>query len=217
MFAKWPDRLPADVQLCVPCLPGRDARVDELPSAAMVPLVADLAEKMLPLLHAPYALFGHSTGAFVAFELAHELSRLGHPPTHLFVSGQRGPKLPYPGNPIFALPDREFLTAVVERYQSIPKQVLEHADTMAIVLRTLRADFTLTEAYRYRATCHLGCPITAFGGMDDRLVIREQLEAWADETTNRFRLHLLPGGHFFHQEPQAREELLSLMREPSEA
>jgi medium-chain acyl-[acyl-carrier-protein] hydrolase len=84
------------------------------------------------------------------------------------------------------------------------------------VLRTLRADFTLTEAYRYRATCSLGCPITAFGGMDDRLVIREQLEAWAGETTNRFRLHLLPGGHFFHQEPQAREELLSLMREYSE-
>ena len=216
MFAKWPDHLPPDVNLLIPCLPGRDARLDEQPASEMAPLVAALAEEMLPLLNPPYALFGHSTGAFIAFELAHELARRESPPAHLFVSAQRGPKLPYPGKPIFALPDREFLAAILERYQSIPKQVMEQADLMAIVLRTLRADFTLTEAYRYRATCRLACPITAFGGMDDRHVVREQLEAWGGETTNRFRLHVLPGGHFFHQEPRSQAALLSLIRDDSE-
>ena len=182
----------------------------------MAPLVADLAQQMLPLLNAPYSMFGHSTGAFVAFELAQHLSGLGFPPEHLFVSAQRGPKLPYPGIPIFALPDPEFLAAILDRYQNIPRQVLEQADLMAIVLRTLRADFTLTEAYRCRAASRLACPITAFGGIDDQHVVREQLEAWGWETTNRFRLHLLPGGHFFHQEPRSREALLSLIRDDSE-
>jgi medium-chain acyl-[acyl-carrier-protein] hydrolase len=209
VFSRWPDYLPSNVELCVPCLPGRDARIDEPPASAMMPLVANLAQEMLPLLSLPYALFGHSMGAFIAFDLAHELSELGYPPAHLFVSAQRGPSLPYPGRKIYALPENEFLAGVLARYANIPKQVLEQKDLMAVLLRTLRGDFTLTEDYRYRAAGPLACPVTAFGGTDDKHVAREQLEAWAAETTNRFRLHLLPGGHFFHQE--SREELLSLI------
>jgi medium-chain acyl-[acyl-carrier-protein] hydrolase len=209
-FSQWPQHLPSDVNVCVSCLPGRDGRVDEPPASAMLPLVTNLAQEMLPLLSAPYALFGHSMGAFIAFDLAHGLTALGHPPAHLFVSAQRGPKLPYPGQPIYALPEDEFLAGVLQRYANIPQQVLEQKDLMAIVLRTLRADFTLTEAYRYRAANPLTCPITAFGGSEDRHISREQLESWASETTNRFRLHLLPGSHFFPQE--SREELLALIR-----
>ena len=74
VFSQWPDHLPSDVDMCVPCLPGRDARVDEPPSSAMIPLVANLAQEMLPFLSAPYALFGHSMGAFIAFDLAHQLT-----------------------------------------------------------------------------------------------------------------------------------------------
>ena len=115
VFAKWPDGLPSDVDVCVPCLPGRDARIDEPPCAEMPLLVSNLAQEMLPQLSTAYALYGHSMGAFIAFELALELSKHGHPPAHLFVSAQRGPKLPHPGKPIFALPEKQFLTAVLER------------------------------------------------------------------------------------------------------
>ena len=208
-FSQWPDYLPSDVELCVPCLPGRDARVDEPPSPSMISLLASLAEEMRPLLSESYALFGHSMGAFVAFDLAHELSSSGNPPAHLFVSAQRGPTLPFPGTPIYALSENDFLAGVLERYQRIPRQILEQKDLMAVILRTLRADFTLAEAYRYRAAGPLACPITAFGGADDLHVMREQLEAWAAETTERFRLHILPGDHFFPQE--SHEELLSLI------
>jgi len=210
VFSQWPEHLPSYVDVCVPCLPGRDARVDELPSSAMIPLVENLAREILPLRSVPYALFGHSMGAFIAFDLAHRLTELGHPPNHLFVSAQRGPQLPYPAKPIYALPENEFLAGVLARYENIPRQILDQKDLMAVLLRTLRADFTLTEAYRYRAMNPLACPITAFGGIDDKHVSRELLETWGAETTNRFRLHLLPGGHFFPQE--SREVLLSLIR-----
>lgn len=210
VFREWPDHLPSDLELCVPCLPGRDARIDEPPASVMAPLVADLARQMLPALTVPYALFGHSMGAFITFDLAHALSDLGRPPAHLFVSAQRGPHLPYPGRPIFALPDHEFLAGILERYDSIPKTILEQKDLMAILLRTFRGDFTLVEDYHYLATRPLACPITAFGGAGDKGIPREQLEAWSAETTNRFRLHLLPGGHFFLQ--NSRAELLSVIR-----
>ncbi len=210
IFRRWPDHLPADVEVCVPGLPGRDARLDEPPAAAMGPLIASLAREMLGSTDPPYALFGHSMGAFIAFDLARELSRLGRPPSHLLVSAQRGPQLPHKAPPIFDLPDDQFLAGVLARFANIPKQVLEQKELMAVLLRTLRADFTLTEAYRYRAIGRLPCPITAFGGDKDRHIVREDLAAWAAETTNRFRLYLLPGGHFFLDE--AREELLTLIR-----
>ena len=81
---------------------------------------------------------------------------------------------------------------------------------MAVLLPTLRADFTLSEDYRYRAATPLTCPITAFGGSQDSEVSREQLEAWSAETAVDFKLHMLAGGHFFLQSSQA--ELLSLIR-----
>src|ERR1035438_1343223 len=140
VFSQWPEYLPCDVEMCVPCLPGRDAGVDAPPAAGMIPLVAELAKEMLPLLTAPFALFGHSMGAFIAFDLAHRLSELGYPPAHLFVAAQRGPSLPYPGTPVYALPEDEFLAGVLARYENIPRQILEQKDLMAILLRTLRAD-----------------------------------------------------------------------------
>jgi medium-chain acyl-[acyl-carrier-protein] hydrolase len=210
VFRQWPDHLLSHVELCLPCLPGRDARIDEPPASVMAPLVASLAGEMLASLDVPYALFGHSMGAFIAFDLAHELSRLGRLPAHLFVSAQRGPSLPYAERPTYNLPDDEFLSAILARYESLPKPVLENNDLRRVLLRTLRADFTLVEDYRYRATDRLACPITAFGGADDKRMAREQLERWSAETTSRFQLHRLPGSHFFLH--SSREELLSLIR-----
>jgi medium-chain acyl-[acyl-carrier-protein] hydrolase len=210
IFRTWPEQLPADLELCVPGLPGRDARIDEPPLAAMTPLAAALARDLRDWLSLPYALFGHSMGAFVAFDLAHELMRQGaRLPTHLFVSGQRGPRLPYPGRPIFNLPDAEFLAGLRARYDSIPDAILQQKELMALLLRTLRADFTLVEDYRYRAAGPLPCPVVAFAGTEDREVTGEQAAAWSTETTGGFALHLLPGGHFFLK--SAERELLALM------
>jgi medium-chain acyl-[acyl-carrier-protein] hydrolase len=188
VFRQWPDYLPASMEVCVPCLPGRDARTNEPPASKMGPLVESLAREMAST-ETPYALFGHSMGAFIAFDLAHALSDLGLPPAHLFVSAQRGPSLPYGAQPIFALPDDEFLAGVLSRYDGIPRQVLDEKDLLAVLLRTLRGDFALTEDYRYRAAGQLACPVTAFGGENDRQIAREQLEAWSNETAREFRLH----------------------------
>jgi medium-chain acyl-[acyl-carrier-protein] hydrolase len=150
-------------------------------------------------------------GAFIAFDLAHELSAMRAGPVHLFASAQRGPCLPHPAQPIFSLPDADFLAAVRERYQAILEPVLRQPDLMAVLLRALRGDFTLVEDYRYRATGRLPCPVTAFGGRDDRQIARKQLAAWSLETAESFDLRLLPGGHFFLNE--SRSELLAIIRD----
>jgi medium-chain acyl-[acyl-carrier-protein] hydrolase len=212
IFRTWADFLPPDIELCVPVLPGRDARIGEAAIPQMAPLVQSLIGQMAPRLTLPYAIFGHSMGAFIAFDLAHEISRRGlQEPFHLFMSAQRGPSLPYLQTPIFHLPDDRFLAGVIARYKNIPKAVMEHEEFMRVLLRILRADFTLVEDYKYRTPAKLSCPITVFGGLDDDQTTLAQLEAWSKETSDRFSLHLVPGGHFFID--SARVELLALIRQ----
>ncbi len=212
IFRSWADLLPPDIELCIPVLPGRDARIGEAPIAEMAPLIQALIGRIAPRLTVPYALFGHSLGAFIAFELAHEIARLGlREPSNLFVSAQRGPSLRYLEKPIFGLPDDQFLAGILARYKSIPKTLMAQDDYMRVLLRILRADFTLVEDYKYRASARLSCPITVFGGAEDGRITAAQLEAWSLETSARCAVHILPGGHFFID--SARSELLALIRQ----
>jgi len=68
---------------------------------------------------------------------------------------------------------------------------------MRMFSTTLRADFAIAETYRCSHAQPLSCPITVFGGLDDTLAAREDLEAWRIHTTGSFDLWQLPGDHFF--------------------
>jgi medium-chain acyl-[acyl-carrier-protein] hydrolase len=184
----------------------------ETPIADMSALIELLARQLYSWLTVPYVLFGYSLGALIAYELAHRLARLATPqPTHLLVAAQRGPSMPYIDQPIFHLPDAEFVSRLQSRYNRIPRQVLEEKELLARYLPLLRADFSLVENYRYRAKERLACPVSVFGGYHDVRVTRPQLDAWSLETSNKCTIHMIPGDHFFIHDCQS--ELLSLIRQ----
>jgi medium-chain acyl-[acyl-carrier-protein] hydrolase len=114
----------------------------------------------------------------------------------LFVSAHRAPQVPDPDAPIHALPNPEFLQEL-RRYNGTPEAVLENAELMQLLLPTLRADFAVVETYAYTPEQPLDCPITAFGGLDDREVSSDELEAWREQTNASFVLKMFPGDHFF--------------------
>ncbi len=197
IFHHWAGGLPAGVEVCAVQLPGRGARVREAPFTRLAPLVETLASALRPDLDKPFALFGHSVGALIAFELARALRRRGQPlPAHLFVSGCGAPQLPDPRLPIHALPDGEFV-AELAQLGGTPAEVLAHAELMALLLPALRADFALSETYVCAEEPPLACPVTAFGGVDDARVSRDRLEGWREQTVGSFTLRLFPGDHFF--------------------
>jgi medium-chain acyl-[acyl-carrier-protein] hydrolase len=71
----------------------------------------------------------------------------------------------------------------------------------------LRADFALTDTFAYTPGPPLNCRISAFGGLQDEETEREELEGWKEQTTERFKLRMLPGNHFFlndNREPLLR-------------
>jgi medium-chain acyl-[acyl-carrier-protein] hydrolase len=178
-------------------LPGRQNRFSEPAFKQMSLLVPSLVRELRQWTNLRFALFGHSMGALVAFEIARELRRTNGPqPIHLFVSAQHAPHLPRLQSFVHMLPDQLFLAQVVNQ---IPLGAARDRELMELMLPTLRADIALCEMYRYSPEPPLDCPITAMGGMMDFSVNQFQLNAWQFQTTKSFNLYLFPGDHFYIQ------------------
>lgn len=209
-YRGWTPALPAGVEMAAVLLPGREGRLRE-PALRDIGRVADAAaEAMADELDRPYALFGHSMGGLVAYELARRFRAAGlGEPVHLFVSGRRAPHMPSRRSAISHLPDDEFVAEVERRYGGIPRQVREHRELMDLLLPTLRADLVAVEGYSPEADRPLSCPVTALGGVSDEETNLEELAGWSGYTTGRFSVQQFEGGHFFVQEK--RESVLSLV------
>jgi medium-chain acyl-[acyl-carrier-protein] hydrolase len=193
-------------------LPGREDRWLETPVTEMSVLARMLSEALGPLLRPPYAFFGHSMGAFVAFELARQLRRERVPgPAMLIVSGARAPQMPDPDPPTHGLPDNELLDGL-RRLEGIPDEFWNHPDLVALLVPTLRADMTMCEAYRYRDEPPLDCPIVAYGGARDDKAPAAHLTPWKLQTAGEFQLRIFPGNHFFFLN-ESREAVMQSLRE----
>jgi surfactin synthase thioesterase subunit/glycosyltransferase involved in cell wall biosynthesis len=178
-------------------LPGRESRLAEAPFERMGPLVAALADNIDSYLDRPFAFFGHSMGAAIAFELARELRRRSRPlPAMLIASGARAPRfrrhhLPPPA------PSREAFVEELRRLQGIPAEMLDDPALMRAILPVLEADAALYRNYVYAEDLPLPMPVRAYGGANDPNVGRDHLEGWAEQTTASFAVRIFPGGHFY--------------------
>jgi medium-chain acyl-[acyl-carrier-protein] hydrolase len=204
-YRHWSKNLPPQVEVCAVELPGRGSRLREPPFTRMEPLVKAALSEMRSYLNKPFAFFGHSMGAVMSFEIARLLRREGATlPVHLFVSGRSAPQLSQPKLPTYGLPNAEFIDELF-RLKGTPPEVLNHPELMQVVLPHLRADFELIETYTYTHEPPMSIPLTAFGGLADLDISRENLEGWRAQTTAAFSLRMLAGDHFYLT---SNEELL---------
>jgi len=198
MFQRWAARLPAGIELCAVQLPGRETRLDEEPFDRFDAL--ELA--LLPYLDRRFALFGHSMGAILAFELARALERRGAGPAHVVASGRAAPQLADRRAPIHGLPPAQFL-AEVSALGGTPPELLADPEVRRALLPALQADFAAIERWRHSPGPPLTAPLTAVGGAADPRIGRAELDPWRAQTTGGFALQLFAGGHFFLRESEA--------------
>lgn len=199
-FKTWAEELPALIVVA----PMRQPR-----RSNMAELVAALYDSIQPYLDEPFAFFGHSMGAAVAFELSRLLRRRDRPmPRMLVASGARAPQFrrghvppPEPG-------DADFVEAL-RRLEGTPREVLDNPNLLQLILPALREDAAIYRNYVYPEEHPLACPIRAYGGSDDPNVSRTHLQAWALETTASFAMRVFPGGHFYLQ--THRQEFLAAL------
>jgi surfactin synthase thioesterase subunit len=185
--------------------PGRQERLAEPGLDSITALAEAIRPELRDLLDRPFALFGHSMGALVAFELA---SLLEHEPAPdldpdparaplvgLFASGRRAPSTQRNEN-VHRGGDAGLLREVA-RLGGTPLELLADDDVQAMMLPALRADYKAIETYAWRPGPALECPIWALVGGDDPLTTEREAAAWGAHTTGTFELHTFPGGHFY--------------------
>jgi len=204
-FRSWSAELPATVDVCPVSLPGREQRLGERAFDKMEPLVQALVEDLAPVLRAaPWALYGHSMGAWIGFELVRAARRHRLPlPVLLLCASRRAPHLASRLPLLSGLPESAFTDAVQERYGAIPDAIRNNPEILRLFLPTMRADFTLLDRYRYRDEPPLAVPIVAFRGKDDPVEPEPDLRAWSEHTSASFELRTVPGGHFFLRESRS--------------
>jgi medium-chain acyl-[acyl-carrier-protein] hydrolase len=201
-FRDWATLLPDDVEVLAVQLPGRESRFTEPPLTSHQEAVTALHAALRPYLTRPYALFGHSMGALLAYGVAVAAMRHGdRPPVRLFLSGSQGPggEPRKPGRPAWT--DAE-LVADLREMGGTPEEVLSNSDLLALVLPTLRADYALCDSFRAPAGALLDCPVSVFGGDRDAYTAAD-LARWGATTRGGWTQRMFDGGHFFLTAPSA--------------
>jgi medium-chain acyl-[acyl-carrier-protein] hydrolase len=199
MYREWPHRLPSWIEPVAVQLPGRADRFRETPYDAMRTLVDALADVIAPQLDRPYACYGLSMGARVAWALAHRLREQARSlPIALFVASTAAPSWPEVrvGR---GLADDD-LIGYLRELDGTPPEIFAEPDLLVSLLRTFRADLTLVDSFRLHPARPLDLPIHAFAGADDVEGPPERMRGWGDETSGPFTLDAVAGGHFFAAE-----------------
>jgi surfactin synthase thioesterase subunit len=209
-FRGWADGLGPDLDVCAIQLPGRERRLREQPLRCAEQAVEILVDVLRPCLDRPFAFFGHSMGAILAYEVARAVAMTGGmEPRALFVSGRRAPHLPPRKRDLHNLP-RDELIAELKTLNGTPLELFAHEDLVDLFMSTLRSDFELVETYRKREGSLLSCPVIAMGGCSDPDVPPQDLAAWYTVTTGPFNTMLFEGDHFYLN--QTRKGLLDALK-----
>jgi surfactin synthase thioesterase subunit len=200
---------PAVDVLCVQ-YPGRQDRRNEPCVQNLEDLAEQVTRVLLPWLGMPLALFGHSMGATLAFEIARRIERdHATSPVHLFASGRRSPSRRR--NERVHLADDRALLAELRSLSGTDALVFGDEEVLRMVLPAIRGDYRAAETYSYQPGPRLSCPITVLVGDADTKVTAEEALAWREHTDGEFDCRTFDGGHFYLTGHQ--EEILRLVTE----
>jgi len=236
IYAQWPDFLPSDVDVCAIQLPHRENRLREPAFTDVSALVDALFACIEPRLDLPFAFYGHSMGALVAYRLTGHLWRhWGHKAAHLFVGGFSAPLLQ--PNPLLgrtqarlrtlgleALPSieqvktmtDEDLTAFGQAFSGFRRIPHEETELRNLLLPIFVGDLHIVASDHGQPETGFDIPITAFHGERDEDVAEAEMARWRDLTTGAFTLQVLTGDHLFLQKDQSQHLLTRLIAEQLE-
>jgi surfactin synthase thioesterase subunit len=198
-FRPWKAAAAPDLEIVPFQLPGREDLFGQAPLLHIEHMAALwLRQTALPPFH-PYAVFGHSMGAMVAFEALRLQRKRGLPAPSLAVfSAHQAPHLELRAGKIAHLPSPDFLREVVA-LGGIRSEVLAHEELVDLILPALRADFAACENYRFVDEPPLAVPFLVLAGDSDPWVDPGGLAAWSAHTSAGCRVDTLPGNHFYFQ------------------
>lgn len=195
-YHEWGEAFGPEVEVLVARYPGRQQRLDEPCLDRMEPLANEVTGALLPFTDLPLAVFGHSMGASLGYEVALRLERLhGVRLAGLFVSARNAPHRVVPKPEYLA--DDATLLAEVRRLGGTDATLLDDPEMRELLLPAIRADFAVVGSYQPRSPMPVDCPVVAYAGADDPSSPVADVRAWGEVAPAGFTLRVLPGDHFY--------------------
>ncbi len=200
IFNKWRTLLDKSIEFFPVELAGRGRRIREPMYNSISEAVDDVFKIVSPDAgKMPYALFGHSMGSVIAFELTYKLRENNlTEPVHLLFSGRGAPHIPGDDKKKYHLmPENEFKEEMI-LLGGTAREFFNHPELLEVFLPLLRSDLRVNESYEYKEKPgKLDCSITILNGLKDEDVKPEEVEEWRAHTNHHCTIHNFPGGHFF--------------------
>jgi medium-chain acyl-[acyl-carrier-protein] hydrolase len=198
LYRPWAAALAPEIEVCPIQPPGRENRYSEKVITDAYEMANAIAAQMLPFIDRPYAIFGHSMGALLSFEITKVLqSQKKRPPEILFLSAHRAAHLPRKRDPLHALPDSQFIESL-KQYGGFPEEILNNQEFIDFILPTMRSDMTLCDLYTFKQSeTPIMTPLEMYAGEDDREAGPSEMSAWSEHTSSESNLTTFKGGHFF--------------------
>jgi medium-chain acyl-[acyl-carrier-protein] hydrolase len=196
-YRAWQPAVGGEVEIVAVEPPGRGSRASEPLESSIDRVVTLLTEPVLDYAgNLPYAVFGHSMGALMAFHLALEAAAAANPPKALVVSACPPPGRRAGAPSVSGLSDDEFIEHVAS-IGGTPPGMFDDPLIAKLLLPVLRADFLACETYRPPAGRRVEVPLLAVGGSDDQTATPDDLAAWGDLSCASTTVRVFPGNHFY--------------------
>lgn len=211
VFSKWRTFIHPSIELLPVELAGRGNRFKEALYTDFDAAVQDIYEQIKDkIAEGPYALFGHSMGSWLAYEVYQLIRHRGEVlPLHLFVSGRQAPQLESETE-YSSMDDNNFIGALRD-YGGTSEDVLNNSDILKVFLPILKSDFQITENYKYKENQgSVTCGMTVLTGRNDNHIRFRDLLPWKKLSAASSHIYEMRGGHFFINEyPEEVSKLIN--------
>jgi surfactin synthase thioesterase subunit len=232
IYRDWQRDFSNAIEVCPIQLPGRESRLYDDPILHMDALVEQIVQNIINEFDLPFAFFGHSFGALIAFELARYLRKNNLPqPCHLFASAYPDPRIPSRNlnNLLLRLKainldlfklNADALAILnqdeISKLSAIFKEsgIAEYSEermsinAIKILLPIFVGDMKTIKNYRYRDELPLDLAITIFAGKQDIWVSHEDCLGWKAHTNKHYEVHTFDGGHLFLREGNCKQVMI---------
>lgn len=183
--------------------PGRGYQAREPNAESLMAIAQTAAERIADFVgDESFCIFGHSMGAFVAYETEVLLeAQYGKQAARLILSGQHPPVRFQPHH--YGFGSEEELNGYLMKLGGFPEEVQTNLQMFRMLFTVCRDDIRLLE--QYRPTCRVvqAETVVLCGDDDAEVGDTEELVLWRESAPNLLEVKIFTGTHFYMREQEA--------------